>query len=225
MDAVSFEDWCLSGFLMDQVRFSQASVGPLWAFWQLLLVRVLWEAATQMDKSVTFLNTWERKWVGAREGLGEPSAFNSSLAPVKERGRKTRGGNILDYYTDQERLSKAYKQPLSHLLHPATWRAVIGWEQQWEACLPTNKRMEFKLNYCPLKHQAPCRWRSARCILMTTRVMAEFEVKVNMNSTLASLFLAVWPRASFSIILGLFPHLENDNSVFSPTDCKSQMRF
>ena len=47
--------------------------------------------------------------------------------------------------------------------------------------------------------------------------------QVNMNSAVTSHFLAVWP--SISVIPGLLPHLENGDSVFSPRDCKSQVRF
>ena len=47
--------------------------------------------------------------------------------------------------------------------------------------------------------------------------------QVNMNSALTSHFLAVWP--SFSVVPGLLPHLENEDSVFSPGDCKSQVRI
>lgn len=80
----------IKGFLMDQVRFSQASSGPLGGLLAIGLVRVLREADNQIDKGLTFflrgLPVGEMR--RSQERMGKPSDCNSSLTPVKERREK-----------------------------------------------------------------------------------------------------------------------------------------
>lgn len=80
----------IQGFLKNQVRFSQSSSGALGPL-ATGLVRVLWEAVTQMDKSATFvlgetLGRENRREPGkAGRAVGVP--FRSD-PPWKERGRE-----------------------------------------------------------------------------------------------------------------------------------------
>lgn len=140
---------CQLVFLMDQVRFSQANLGPLEAFGNWVSQGPPWSRHPGGWSCDIFIreNICEREWKGARKVWKSP--LTASLTLVTER-RREKGAECPKLSYSLRRV----EQGLQAAIEPSLWSSA------WNSCGRHGPHSKWgwssELSNDPLKNYAPC---------------------------------------------------------------------